>query len=609
MKLNNNKDFFKRKLQREPQKNKQTQSAKPNNTSLNLQVRHIADTLIDLELPKPATYLLQMYREYLRERFSVAFVGEFSKGKSTLINKLLGQDLLPVDNLPTTALLTRLRYSDEPCLTHYNQEGEVVWQGAPCLEEIQKFTADNFGDSEAEGSLTVSITNEWLRHNNLEFIDTPGAGDLNEKRARRIGDALLSCDGAIITVSALQPLSETEHLFMEQRIISRKVPYTMLALTKLDCVKPDERAAVISYVKKKLKQWKYDIPVCVPYDVDIPEKTRAEIMGLPEMSQTLEAWVHDERRLALKGIWLKSRINEVLDAAIQAKEETYELLQADEARRLELINDKLQELDVEAMAWDSLCLDLEKRENVCYNQFMKELESLQREIIERLQYEVSHTSDLQKWWKEDFSYRMKVELANMATHLQNIVSRTVVSDMQWFNKVLATKFKTSVRLSNPSVIDKEDVSSFRHEKEFVVEDFAKQQRNFKVGAAVASMAGVLALSPIGSPLVMLATMGVGAGATFFGDPVLRRKLEQQQSDSKAELAKQVPQIIEDAISDSRRRLHVLYCDILASAKRKENLWRDARKQGIEESHKPEAREKATRLKPQIEKLKSLKAHI
>ena len=48
------------------------------------------------------------------EHFAVAIVGEFKRGKSTLINALLGQPILPADVLPATATLNRVTYSTEP---------------------------------------------------------------------------------------------------------------------------------------------------------------------------------------------------------------------------------------------------------------------------------------------------------------------------------------------------------------------------------------------------------------------------------------------------------------------------------------------------------------
>lgn len=56
--------------------------------------------------------------------FKVAVAGEFSKGKSTFINYLLEHDILPVGNLPTTALLTRLRYNASDMMVLMGRKGE-----------------------------------------------------------------------------------------------------------------------------------------------------------------------------------------------------------------------------------------------------------------------------------------------------------------------------------------------------------------------------------------------------------------------------------------------------------------------------------------------------
>ena len=52
--------------------------------------------------------------ETAEEHFEVAIVGEFKRGKSTLINAMMGQEVLPADVLPATATLNRVTYSEEP---------------------------------------------------------------------------------------------------------------------------------------------------------------------------------------------------------------------------------------------------------------------------------------------------------------------------------------------------------------------------------------------------------------------------------------------------------------------------------------------------------------
>ena len=66
--------------------------------------------LLEMNKPELAAQLDALERDRGRSRFTVAVVGEFSRGKSTLINRLLGRSVLPVGNMPTTAMLPLLLF-------------------------------------------------------------------------------------------------------------------------------------------------------------------------------------------------------------------------------------------------------------------------------------------------------------------------------------------------------------------------------------------------------------------------------------------------------------------------------------------------------------------
>ena len=68
------------------------------------------------------------------EHFEVAIVGEFKRGKSTLINALLGQEVLPADVLPATATLNRVTYSEDPYVVVEYKSGETERVGIDQLE-------------------------------------------------------------------------------------------------------------------------------------------------------------------------------------------------------------------------------------------------------------------------------------------------------------------------------------------------------------------------------------------------------------------------------------------------------------------------------------------
>ena len=58
------------------------------------------------------------------DSFSIAVVGEFKRGKSTFINAILGEEILPADVLPTTATLNRVTYGSKPLVKIIFKDGE-----------------------------------------------------------------------------------------------------------------------------------------------------------------------------------------------------------------------------------------------------------------------------------------------------------------------------------------------------------------------------------------------------------------------------------------------------------------------------------------------------
>ena len=70
----------------------------------------------------------QVLKEEQKDFFTVAVVGEFSRGKSSFVNHLLERKILPVSNLPTTAMMTRIRHRKEEKIAVYNDKGQRVFQ-------------------------------------------------------------------------------------------------------------------------------------------------------------------------------------------------------------------------------------------------------------------------------------------------------------------------------------------------------------------------------------------------------------------------------------------------------------------------------------------------
>lgn len=575
----------------------------------------LADSKKTLEaagLQALAVELEKIRRSAERDRFTIAVVGEFSRGKSTFINKLLDKDFLPEGDLPTTAVMTRIRYHDKEMIAAFDENNKKVLERALSQESWEGLTAQNFSGEDFRGNVLVGVNSEWLCDRNVELIDTPGAGDLSEARAKVVGDALLGCDGAVIVVSAMAALSLSEKLFIEERLTARKLPFLLMVITKLDLVPAGERAQVVRYIENKLKNWGMDIPVYIPYPIELGEDTYRDIMGMDKVTEEISGWVSCEEREKLAKAWILRKASDIMENAASALREKLLLSEErNERKREELISEKKEQLAKAGLVWGELRLQMQRRCTECYQILLAKIDDYAANISERMQYEISHTDDLQKWWEEDFPYRIKMELTNMSANVDNVVSRRVEEDARWYCAEIQKTFQSHVLFRRETIADKQAFGDFEVGKKIEFEDLEKQRIAIKIGATVLTISGVILLSSLGF-MPMIATMGIGTGTTIFSEQFFRKKIEAQRNALKKEIARCIPAFIEQSMEDSEKRLEAVYKNIIDEAGRSEQAWLEAQQAAMDsvkvsegEKHTAEEREHLERIKEQISHIDAL----
>ncbi|XZN90070.1 MAG: dynamin family protein [Microcoleus sp.] len=148
--------------------------------------------------------------------FRVAVVGEFSKGKSTLLNALLGEEIQPVRDIPCSGTVTVLKYGPQQrviCKYKNGREEEISPQQYKEKASISEEAAlGSFGDEIVNSEIKEIIfehPNLELCTNGVEIIDSPG---LNEQAERTLvtQQVLKTTDAVIFLTHAQNALTEKE---------------------------------------------------------------------------------------------------------------------------------------------------------------------------------------------------------------------------------------------------------------------------------------------------------------------------------------------------------------------------------------------------------------
>jgi GTP-binding protein EngB required for normal cell division len=163
-------------------------------------------------------------------RLRVLVAGEAKRGKSTLINALLGSAVLPTGVTPLTAVATTVRYGDDPHADVRFADGHEEKQPLSALPDLVT-ERGNPGNRRRIAAVTAYLDVPLLA-GGVELVDTPGTGSVFAWDTAAAHEALRAMDAAVFVLTADPPVSAAER-DLYAKVTSLSVT-TFIVLNKAD---------------------------------------------------------------------------------------------------------------------------------------------------------------------------------------------------------------------------------------------------------------------------------------------------------------------------------------------------------------------------------------
>jgi len=160
--------------------------------------------------------ITEVYNKIKNQRFRIAVVGEFSQGKSTLLNALLGEEIQPVRAVPCSGTVTVLKYGKQKRVICQYKDGrseEIPFDQYKSKAAISKEAAiDHRSDELAQSEIEEIIFEHpelALCKNGVEIVDSPGLNE-HPQRTAITHKILTDTDAVIFLTNATRLLPEKE---------------------------------------------------------------------------------------------------------------------------------------------------------------------------------------------------------------------------------------------------------------------------------------------------------------------------------------------------------------------------------------------------------------
>jgi GTP-binding protein EngB required for normal cell division len=277
-------------------------------------------------------------------RFYVACVGQFKRGKSTLLNALVGHEVVPTGFIPVTAVPTVIRFGNQPHARVRMRDGS--WQDVAMCDLKEYVTEElNPENKKAVDGAEVFVPSPLLS-SGMCFVDTPGLGSVFTGNTATTQAFIPHIDAALVVVGADPPIAGEELALVEE--VGKQVQDLILIINKADRTSDPERAAAVKFTReilgKRLHRLMGDV-----FEVSAAERmeNRGPLRDWEKLLASLHHLVEDSGRNLVRAACDRGlqRLSEQLLAIISEDRDALQRPIEESEHRIELMRETIGEAE------------------------------------------------------------------------------------------------------------------------------------------------------------------------------------------------------------------------------------------------------------------------
>jgi Dynamin family len=277
-------------------------------------------------------------------RFYVACIGQFKRGKSSVLNALVGERVLPTGVVPVTAVPTIVRYGS-PATARVRFEGGG-WTDIP-VKTVDEYVSEEKNPENAKhvAALEIFVPSPLLA-TGMCFVDTPGLGSVFTGNTAATQAFIPHIDAALVVTGADPPLAGEELLLVEA--VAHHVQDLIVILNKADRTTDAERSAAVAFARRQLEK-RLQRPAGPLFEVSAAEQLEHRGTGRDwaKLVAALEQLIEGSGRRLIQAACERGldRISEQLLAIITEEREALQRPIEDSERRIAVMKQTITDAE------------------------------------------------------------------------------------------------------------------------------------------------------------------------------------------------------------------------------------------------------------------------